>query len=253
MKRQHKAVAISLVFLGVWAAGFSPAASAGAAVPAENQVRISGRVMDFKNQPIPGASVQLKDSHFKTVAEAVSAADGSYSLTAAKGNYMALLAVKDYQTKCLEFWAWNVPATEDLEIDPRFDRLEVYAINAWRPQGAYPSYQIYFRPMSLTKAGKKIAEAGGMEGFAKLPLADIAPDLTLKDIAVTIDGQAVNVLKINRVLEAAGPKQDMVAYVIQADLPKEKPSKNYCVITITLTDHETGEMGEGSLFLKSNR
>ena len=217
---------------------------------AEDPVRISGRVTDFKNQAIEGASVELKNTRFETVAKGVSGKDGGYTLAAPKGNYMALAAVKDYQVKSLEYWAWNVPAFGNLEINPRFDRLEVYAINAWRPQGAYPSYQVYFRPMSLTRVTKKITVAGGMDNLGKLPLLDIAPDLAVKDIAVTIDGEIVKVLEVNKIREAAGPKQDMIGYVIQTDLPGKKTAGEYSVITITLSDTETGEMGEGCLFFK---
>lgn len=219
----------------------------------QGAVRISGRVTDFKNQPVEGAAVELKDARFETVAKAVSGKDGGYSLSAPKGFYAALTTVKDYQTKFLEYWAWGVPADRDLEINPRFDRLEVYAINAWRPQGGYPSYQIYFRPMSLTRVTKKVVEAGGMENLGKLPHLDIAPELAKKDIAVTIDGQAVGILTVSKVKEAAGPAQDLVGYVIQTELPAKKPEGEYSVITITLTDAETGEMGEGCLFYRHHR
>jgi hypothetical protein len=213
-----------------------------------NPVKISGRVTDFKNQPIEKAVVELKDSHFETAARAITDKDGRYSLTAEKGCYMGLMAVKDYQTRYLEYWAWSVPAERDLEINPRFDRLEVYAVNAWRPQGGYPSYQIYFRPMSLTRIFKKITEAGGMANFQKRPLLDIAPDLSAKDITVTIDGQAVKILRVNKVREAAGPDQDLFGYVIQTELPEKKAEGEYSLITIILTDAETDEMGEASFF-----
>jgi len=240
-------------FAVVWllVAGALPAFAARQATP--SSVTIYGRVMDFKGQPIEGASIELKDSRFETVAKAVSGKDGRYSLPATKGQYMALLAVKDYQVRFLEYWAWAVPAERDLEINPRFDRLEVYAINAWRPQGAYPSYQIYFRPMSLTRVVKKVTEAGGMENLGKFPLLDIAPELTAKDILVRIDGQAVKILKVNKVREAAGPNQDMIGYVIQTDLPEKETAAEYSVITITLTDIKTGEMGEGTCFFRHAR
>lgn len=243
MKRVNR-TAVACFFI----ASALSALAAGQAEP--GTVTISGQVTDFKGQPIEGASVELKDSRFETVAKAVSGKDGRYSLAAAKGQYMALLAVKDYQVKYLEYWAWAVPADRDLEINPRFDRLEVYAINAWRPQGGYPSYQIYFRPMSLTRVIKKVTEAGGMENLGKLPLLDIAPELTAKDILVTIDGQVVKILKVNKVREAAGPSQDMIGYVIQTELPESKKAGEYSLITISLTDVETGEMGEGSVFYK---
>lgn len=229
-----------------------------AAIPAVGRVagdsvKISGKVTDFKGRPIEGASVQLKDGRFGTVAEALSDKDGFYSMTAKRGLYMALLAVKDYQVRFLEYWAWSVPAFADLEIDPRFDRLEVYAVNAWRPQGGYPSYQIYFRPMSLTRIVRKVAEAGGMEIFQKLPFLDMAPELSANDIAVTIDGQAVDILKVNKVREAAGPGQDMTGYLVQTELPSKGNDGEYSLITITVRDPETGDAGEGAVFFHHAR
>lgn len=252
MSGKRMTIAIQVfILVALAAAYFTPASAVPAG--AQDKARISGRVTDFENRPIAGASIELKDSRFETVAAATSGPDGSYSLTAPKGEYMALLAVKDYQTKCLEYWAWNVPANEDLVIDPRFDRLEVYALNAWRPQGGYPSYQIYFRPMSLTRTMKRIEEAGGMEGLGKLALIDIAPVLAAGDIAVTIDGETVEMLKVNRVLESVGPGQDMIAYVIQTELPKRNKSIECRIITVIITDRETGEKGEACLFLEPRR
>lgn len=218
--------------------------------PAQDTVKIFGRVTDFKNQPIEGASIELKDAHFETVAQAASGKDGAYVLTAKKGSYMALLAVKDYQIRFLEYWAWSVPAFGDLEINPRFDKLEIYGINAWRPHGGYPSYMIYFRPMSLTRIIKKITEAGGMKNFQKLPHLDMAPELSANDLVVTIDGQAVNILKVNKILEAAGPGQDMTGYIIQTNLPAKKTNGEYSLITITVNDPVTGDAGEGAVFFR---
>ncbi len=252
MSGKRMTVALPALMLFTLAAAYFVRASA-APIRQEDKARISGRVTDFDNNPVAGATVELKNSRFETVAGTTSGPDGSYSLTAPKGRYMALAAVKDYQTKSLEYWAWSVPAEGDLEINPRFDRLEVYALNAWRPQGGYPSYQIYFRPMSLTRTIKKVTEAGGMEGLGKLPLIDISPVLAAGDITVTIDGEAVGILKINRVLEAAGPAQDLFGYLIQTEFPKQKAGAGYRVIRVTITDRETGEKGEACLFLDPSR
>ena len=239
---------VMMVLLIIIVTGFFPAV---AQKSEETQtVKIFGRVTDFKGQAIEEATVELKDARFSNVATTNSGPDGRYSLVIPKGQYMALTAVKGYQVQSLEYWAWNVPADRDLEINPRFDRLEVYAINAWRPQGAYPSYQIYFRPMSLSAVVKKVTEAGGMENFRKLPVMDIAPELGKKDIMVSIDGQNVNVLELNKVREASGLHQSMFGYFIQVSLPEKKTEKEYSVITITLTDPVTGEKGEGCLFFR---
>ena len=216
-------------------------------------VKITGRVTDFAGRPIEGATVELKNSRFENAAEGLSGKDGCYSLTVPKGTYMALAAVKDYRTKSLEYWAWSIPAERDLEINPRFDRLEVYGINAWRPQGGYASYLVYFRPMSLTRAARAVQDAGGMENLGKLPVIDIAPELTADDIQVAIDGQPVKILQMNKVREAGGPNQYLFGYLIQVTLPERKPSTDDFPITITLTDRATGEKGEGCLFFRPAR
>jgi len=70
-------------------------------------------------------------------------------------------ACKDYAVENLEYWAWNIMAYQDLEINPCIDGLEVYAVNAWIPQGGMPSVQIYFRPMSLKRL-KQLSQRLGL-------------------------------------------------------------------------------------------
>jgi hypothetical protein len=233
-------------------AGERPADAPGT-LAASGQAKIFGHVRDFKGQPIPGADVELKDARFENMAVTRSAEDGSYSLAVKAGMYMALAAVKNYRLSSLEYWAWNVPAFGDLEINPRFDRLEVYAINAWRPQGACPSYQIYFRPMSLLKTGAAVMKAGGMQGLAKVRLFDIAPELEAKDIEVRVQGEAVDVLRVNKVKEASSSTQDLYAYLIQVSLPKSPAAGDWVAIDITITDPATHEKGEGRLYLARSR
>lgn len=238
-----------LITFFVFPAPTFQASGAPQARPAPRQARIYGRVTDFDGRPVAGADVGLKTAGFQNVAAVATGADGSYALTVEEGLYIALTAVKDYQTKQLEYWAWNVPAFGEVRIDPRFDRLEVYALNAWRPQGAYPSFQVYFRPMSLTKTVAAVIKAGGMEGLAKLPLLDIAPDLQTGDLEVKINGERVEVLRVNRVREASGPGQDMFAYLIQVALPKQPGTGEWTVFDVTISDRTTGEKGEGRLYL----
>lgn len=218
--------------------------------PTSVEITISGRVTDFSGNPVEGAQVELKDDHFKNVASVLSGKDGGYKMKAAKGRYMALAAVKDYQVKSLEYWAWNVLAERDLEINARYDRLEVYAINAWRPQGGYPSLMIYFRPMSFVKVVQKVTKAGGMEALQKLPVIDIAPELSEAGIELTIDGKPARVLQINKVREATGLAQFMFGYVIQTPLPEKRSDRDYALINIALRDPTTGERGEGCLFFR---
>ncbi len=243
---------ITVAALGVLsvvpAAADEPQTSAPAA-----RARIFGHVRDFDGKPIEGADIELKTTRFDNAAATRSAADGSYSLTVEPGMYIALAAVKDYQVSKLEYWAWNVPAAGEVEINPRFDRLEVYGLNAWRPQGGLPSYQIYFRPMSLTMTIAAVTKAGGMDKLGGLSLIDIAPDLEAKDIAVKIDGESVEVLRVNKVQEASGPTRALYGYLIQTPLPKTPPAGDWITVDVTLTDPATGEKGEGRLYLARPR
>jgi hypothetical protein len=115
-------------------------------------IRIYGKVTDFNGNPMERVEIVVLSREFKAIYQTFSDADGKYSLDISRGNYIALWACKDYAIKNLEYWAWNIPAYQDLEINPRINGLEVYAINAWIPQGGLPSMQIYFRPMSLERA-----------------------------------------------------------------------------------------------------
>ena len=249
-----KRMLVIAVVLGVFAV--VPAASCGRQEsegwqkPAPTaQARIFGHVRDFDGKPIEGAVIELKTVRFENAAETRSAADGSYSMSVETGMYIALIAVKDYSLKYLEYWAWNVPAFGELEINPRFDRLEVYALNAWRPQGGYPSYQLYFRPMSLTMAAAAATSAGGMDKLGTLPFLDIAPDLLAKDITVKVNDESVEVLLVNKVKEASSPTQALYGYLIQTTLPKAPAVGDWITIDVTLTDPAVGEKGEGRLYL----
>jgi len=210
-------------------------------------IEIRGRVTDFDGNSIEGADVRLKDRRFEDFCKAVSDADGRYCLQVKEGTYIGMYACKDYGAKNLEFWAWNVPASENLEVNPRFDGLELYAMNAWIPQGAYPSLQVYLRPMSL----RRIIDKGGTEGLKSASVIDIAPKLAKEDVAVKIDDQDVTMLEINKLKESAGPKQSMLAYLIQTTLPKQRKDKVFHQIQVTIGDPTTDEKGEGVLFWKT--
>jgi hypothetical protein len=210
-------------------------------------IEIRGKVIDFDGNPIEGADVRLKDRRFEDVCKAVSDAEGKYGLQVKEGTYVGMYACKDYGTKNLEFWAWNVPAYQNLEVNPRFDGLELYAMNAWMPQGAYPSLQVYFRPMSL----RRMKDKGGKEGLKSASVIDIAPKLAKADVAVKIDDQDVTMLEMNEVKEAAGPKQSILAHLIQTALPKQRKDAAFHRIQVTIIDTVTGEKGEGVLFWKT--
>lgn len=225
----------------------------------QTKVAVSGRVSDFEGNPLNDAVVEIKDDHFKAIFETRTGDKGEYRIPVEKGLYLALVAHKDYKTKYLEYWAWNVPAYQDLRIDPHIGGIEVYAMNAFMPQGAYPSLMIYFRPMSLKRS---LIIPKGTE------VVDISPVLSEDDIDLRINGSVVKILELNRVKEYAGGISSMIAYLTQSTFPRRsilayliqsvlhiKPSgikegSGYLRIDLALRDKQTGERGEGCLFWK---
>jgi len=217
----------------------------------QETVRIHGRVTDFEQNPIAGAQVRVMDPTFHPAGETVSDALGQYELRVPRGQYMALLAIRDseYRSSRLEYWAWDVPATNDLEINPRYHRMEIYAMNAFRPQGGYPSYMIYFRPMSLS-----MVESGMKHDstFLAKPVIDIAPPFTKGDLEVHINDEVVPILAMSRVRESGG-QSAMFGYLVQCALPKGENAQAFDRIRIVASDRASGDKGEGLLFVRKLR
>ena len=222
-----------------------------ALLPGQETVRIHGCVTDFAQNPIRGARVRVMDRTFHPVAEAISDLSGRYELRVPPGQYTALLAIRDsdYRASRLEYWAWDIPATIDLEINPRYDRMEIYAMNAFRPQGGYPSYLIYFRPMSLS-----MVESGMKHDstFLTKPVIDIAPALTQDDLEVRINDEIVPILAMSRVQESGG-QSTMFGYLVQCALPRGVKTQALDRIRIVATDPASGDQGEGLLFVRNPR
>lgn len=228
------------------------------------EVKVFGKVTDFANNSLQGAVVEVKNRRFEAIYKTYTNSAGEYKISVKKGPYMALTAYKDYKIKWLEYWVWNIPAYQDLRINPRIGGIEVYAMNAFRPQGAYPSLFIYFRPMSL----KRYQEFEKKKTDKKIDIIDVSPYLSKDDIEVKIDNKPVKILELNRVREYADgiysliaylvqltlPKRSLIAYLIQAafrlKLPKSKGKFRYTRIDVTVTDTCTEEKGEGCLFWK---
>jgi len=205
-----------------------------------DSVIISGKVTDFEGHPIPGSLVMIKGANFgRFVDTTYSNKAGQYSLKVKEGNYSALAAVRmqDYGKTKLEFWANEIPAYQNLNINMRYDRLEVYGLNVFQVKGAYPGYTMYFRPMSLSRIDAKDKDS---------QIIDIAPPADKIDIAVNINGEQVDVNLIQKVEEYAGD-QKMYAYLIHTDMGKSTEAK-YDKIQVIVEDKENGDKGEAIYF-----
>lgn len=219
---------------------------------AQDSVRISGYVTDFENCPLDSVSVRIKNKNFENIYETLTDANGYYSLEVQKGLYYCLYAIKssDYGKTKLEYWAWNVPAYNDLKIDPQYERMELYGLNVFEPQvGPWNTYMIYFRPMSLTK-GLALRESGEMNPDT----IDIAPkSIKKEELEIRINDEICEVVSINKILEYARDAY-MFGYLVQVKKPEKttKTNERYDKITIVLKSEETGDTGKAECFFIEN-
>lgn len=147
-----------------------------------------------------GVTVGLKNSEFEDVFSTMTNGNGEYFLEAKPEYYPFMYAVKEYGENFLEYWRHDISLTDDIVINARIDKLELYGLHCFKIRGAYPALTIYFRPMSLTKY--KVGEE------------DIAPDLSPAMIQVSVNGRRVAVFLLNKVEEFAGDR-NMTAYLMQ--------------------------------------
>lgn len=233
----------------------------------QEKVRIYGQVTGVDNQPADSASVWLKQNIdslsiedkgnvFNNSYETFTDENGFFSMEVEPGTYYCLYAIteNDYGKTKLEYWAWDLPIYKDLEINPKYDRMEVYGIHGFEPKRSpFDTYMLYFRPMSLTKALN-------VPNLPKSDTVNIAPNTISEDeLLVKVNGIPTKVLAIDRIREYTRNGKYMFAYMIQIMKPKEdehdisNPSElvdGYDKITIELTSKETNEFGKGEYFLK---
>lgn len=194
------------------------------------KITITGKVTDFNNNPIDSAIIEIKNNNSKTLYTTYSSKTGDYSMSIDEGLYFALscIRMRDYGINNLEFWAWNVQAFNNITLNIHYDKLEIYGVNVFRIQCAYPGYTIYFRPMSLTRFLNK--------------MTDISPSIENLDLSVEINGRNVKINSVQKVSEFNNT-QKIYGFLIQTDLT-DSANNDFDIIKIVGRDKENGDMGE---------
>lgn len=220
---------------------------------AQDTVRLYGRVTDFRGNGLDSVSVRLKNRKFQNLYETLTDNDGKFSLFIEKGIYYCLYAIKlsEYRKASLEYWAWVVPVFNDLEINPRYDNLEIYGVNVFEPQVTpQETYQIYFRPMSLKKGNPQRIEKGDTINMAP---ETISPE----ELEIKINGIRSEIIIINKVVEFARGNY-FYGYCVQVFKPAMNQSTlsptevadGWDKISIVLRSKETRETGTADAFVK---
>ena len=180
-------------------------------ISAQETVRLHGKVTDFNSIPIDSVSVRLKNEKFYNLFETLTDKDGYFSMDVPKGEYFCLYAVKssDYGKTKLEYWAWNIPLFKDLNINPQYEMMEIYGINAFEPKVTpYETYMVYFRPMSLIKS-RRITNEEDKKKFEQKAsrnndTIDIAPgNIGPEELIIKINENVTQILNIQKTVEYA--------------------------------------------------
>lgn len=210
----------------------------------EGEVRIYGQIANSEGELIQGAEVTVKSNNFQAVAKGKSNDLGQYELFIQVGQYVGLhVKAPENGEKYLPYWQWNFSPMEDMEINVTLGEVEVFAMSAFIPQGTYPQYMIYFRPVCLSKM--RLYNAGTKIG--KGEILPLSPDLTIDDIKVTINEQVAKIFTLSKVKEYGGEFL-LDGYFITTQRPLKMSFDEYTKITIKVTDKVSGDSGEGLLY-----
>lgn len=228
----------------------------------QDSVTISGQVTDYDGTPIDSCDVIWQSPSFDSALRVKTDSKGHYEARIPKGKYQSMAAIhlpsypnvamqegklkeKDYR---LEFWAWDFIADRDTTLNIRYHRMEVYGLRVFRIPGAMPCYQIYVRPMSLTRA---LAE---MTKEKKEGECQMSPHSEQLGVKVQIDGEEVPVLMKQEIKEYLSENEYANAYLLTVDMPKQ-PNTDlpYRIFKVELTDLENGDQGEGIYYMEKEK
>ena len=231
---------------------------------------VSGKVTDFKGQPLDSVIIRLKNKSFENIYEALSDKDGNYAMKVKEDDYYCLYAIKlpEYRVNRLEYWTWNVPVHKDIIINPQYDQIEIYGINVFEPQVTpQETYMIYFRPMSLLKTlqfasyrevnKKEFEKVKQTERLLKSSeeLINMSPDsISEEELDIEVNGIKSKIIGINRITEYARGFR-VNGYIIQIIKPQnvKTADSEYDFISVILRSKETNEIGKGEAFVKRIR
>lgn len=243
----------------------------------QDSITICGRVTDYNGQPIDSCSIFWQAPSFSVVKEAITNASGYYTARIPKGKYQNMGAINmstyPHTAKAglseadqrLEFWGWDFIADRDTTLNIQYHRMEAYGLRAFSIPGGMPTYQIYVRPMSLTRFFKWQKESKpeslnrnvNLNGIEQKAITDQAkaslwaPSADKLKVVVWIDGEEVPLLMKQEIKEYFDANEYGNAYLLTVDVPKHsKKNIPYRIFKVELTDLENGDRGEAIYYME---
>lgn len=195
------------------------------------QVTISGIINDYKGNPVDSCYVCIYNPDFSTAYETYSDSLGLYKIeNVAQGNYACLAAMRldEYpreqgvapEKMKLEFWAWNVIANENIELNIRYDKMELYGTKAFFEFGGRQELLIYTRPMSVTKV---INDPNYMDKSSQEKNWKVTVEPEFMEFEVFADGQKLQLISVQPLSlpNTNGNSLNDDCYLIQTSLPTD--------------------------------
>ncbi|MCL2171427.1 MAG: hypothetical protein FWB71_04680 [Defluviitaleaceae bacterium] len=207
---------------------------------------ICGRTTDFSGKAFPAAIIY----HMHTFDPAQmgmgvwSDLDGEYSISLPKGDYNAVFVDdKTYGQTTLEAWGWKMLVDGDEEHNFKIGNGEVYGMDVWANNGGFRSLFIYFRPMILSYCLAGISCPVEINGKS-FNLINASPEISLDDINVTLNGNSLDKISLQKIQETGQDGSAVDGYILQTARPDLVSGKQTLILEYDFIDAE-GKSAQG--------
>ncbi|UTC67674.1 MULTISPECIES: carboxypeptidase regulatory-like domain-containing protein [unclassified Treponema] len=193
---------------------------------------VHGVVRDKNKKPVPYAKAALLTERFEVIVSCEADENGCFSMEVESKKYPYFIASKGFHEQFLEFWGHNIDLRNDLEINPKLGKIEIFSLIFFPSLDTDNSMMIYFRPMSLRLL------LGGEKA--------IAPELNTDDITVSINRDFYQIVNMRVISETHDKDVEPIkAYALKIMMDGiEFDGKNKLEISIIKDD----DYGEAVLF-----
>lgn len=178
--------------------------------------KVFGNITDFKGDPFK-AFVVFGPDRFSSPTGVWSDSSGYYEIELPERTYNTIIVTNEsYGETTLEAWGWHIIVDSDQRLDFKVGTGEVYNLNVWSNNGGGSTYFISFRPMVLMPEELiNYRKSGTTINGKEWKVSDIAPELNLEDVKVTVNGQEAGILSLQKYYETSSVA--MPSYLIQVD------------------------------------
>lgn len=174
--------------------------------------KVYGHITDFNDKPLK-SFILIKPDAFEDVCGVWSDKNGYYEIELPERVYNAFyINDGNYKSTTLEAWSWHMVVDNEQQLDYKIGTGEVYNLHVWPNNGGYNSLFLSFRPMVLKS--KDPSHLSQMVNEKEFNCIDIAPELSIKDFKITINGEETEIFSLQKYFET-GKNIAMPAYLIQ--------------------------------------